>query len=89
MVRLELLRVQKVELLIEQQVPEAGLSLLDLLVLVGECLLRRKVERVVREFQGLVRIREAGDDGTRLSHLVLENSEGLSFRRHGCHGADR
>ena len=41
-VRLELLGVQQVELLSEDQAPEAVLALLDLLLLVSKSLLRRQ-----------------------------------------------
>ena len=50
-VGLELLRVEEVELLFEQHVLEARLRIVDLLILVSECLLRRKVQCVVSSFK--------------------------------------
>ena len=71
LVRFKLLGIKQVELLPEDQLAQATLGLLDLLLFVRQNTLSCNVQRIVRSLQGLMPIDQLLDSSSSISQLML------------------
>ena len=77
LVRFKLLGITQVELLPEDEITETSLGLVNLLLLIRQSTLGRKVQRVVRGLQDVVTIDQLLHSRASVGQLLLEAHDGL------------